>query len=62
MSNKELAVQLLTAKLQMKAIVASNPQYAGSVHIPSEQEMIDAVASFADKLSRITDDGAIIVQ
>ena len=61
MTNRELAVQLLTANLQMRAVVASNPNYNGTVQIPSYQEMVDCVADLAQKLSRIDDKGATIL-
>ena len=61
MTNRELAVQLLTANLQMRAVVASNPNYNGIVQIPSYQEMVDCVADLAQRLSRIDDNGATIL-
>ena len=54
-------MQLLTANVQMRAVVASNPNYNGTVQIPSYQEMVDCVADLAQKLSRIDDNGATIL-
>lgn len=34
MTNKELAVQLYAANLQMRAVVASNPEFKGTIRIP----------------------------
>lgn len=61
MTNKELAVQLYAANLQMRAVVASNPEFKGTIRVPSYVEMVDGVADLANKLSKIDDNGATIL-
>lgn len=53
MTNKELAVQLYSAILQCHATVASNPNYRGTLQIPSLDDAVEQVALLAGKLSRI---------
>ena len=55
MSNKELAVQLYPAIMQSCAIVASNPNYQGTIVLPSLDDAVDQVAQLTEKLSRIQD-------
>lgn len=55
MSNKELAVQLYSAILQSGAIVASNPNYQGTIVLPSLDDAVNQVAQLTEKLSRIQD-------
>ncbi len=57
MTNKELAVQLYIANRQMRATLATNPKYCGTVHIDSDEEAVQSIAAYAQKLSRIDDDG-----
>lgn len=57
MSNRELAVQLITARLQAKAILASNPNFCGEVHIPSDNEFVLSIKSLEEKLSALDVDG-----
>ncbi len=57
MTNKELAVQLYIANRQARVIAATNPQFRGTVHIDSEEEAIQSIVAYAQKLSRIDDDG-----
>lgn len=51
MSNKELAVQLYSAILQTSATVASNPNYHGTIVIPSLDAAVEQVALLTEKLS-----------
>ncbi len=55
MSNKELAVQLYCAIVQSSAIVASSPNYEGTVRIPTPDEAIDEIALLSKKLSYLQD-------
>lgn len=55
MTNKELAVQLYSAIMQSTATVASNPNYRGTIVLPSLDDAVDQVAKLAEMLSRIQD-------
>lgn len=55
MTNKELAVQLYSAILQSGSIVASNPNYKGTIVLPSLDDAVDQVAQLTEKLSRVQD-------
>lgn len=56
MTNRELAVQLVTARLQAKAILASNPNFCGEVHIPSDNEFVLSIKNLEEKLAVLDDD------
>lgn len=56
MTNRELAVQLITARLQAKAILASNPNFCGEIHIPSNNEFVIAISDLEKKLGALDAD------
>jgi hypothetical protein len=55
LNNKELAVQLFSAHLNASALIASNPNFKGTVIIPSLEKTVNQVKELAVLLESIED-------
>lgn len=52
-TNKELAVELYSAFLISSSNVVSNPNYKGTIQLPTNDDMIEQVNDLTAKLSEI---------
>ena len=54
MTNKELAVQLYTARLQASAAIIASPKFDGkSVKFPTDEDMVKSVSELTKQLAVI---------